>query len=739
MNNLLSRSLTLLCFLSICVLWCNAHVRLVNPTNGMPLIWSHPQAIEVVLSSRAAGDLSLAEQETALRNALDTWNRVAGTAAHLVEELSPEQRARTDFASTDLHLIAFDEDNSSGYFPAGSGIVALTPISFLADGKIIDADILFNGAYSFSTKGEHGRFDLQDVATHELGHLLGLDHSPWASGSMYPFADTAVLLHRSLALDEAHALVQAYPLAQGAALSAVLRRADAQPLRGAHVVLRDERGRPVASTLSDSHGALTISGLAPGTYQLYAAPVDHPVGAMHLGAGHEIEVDFGATEFGSFDLSGSSELDLGDMQVAPDCQLSLGRIADHYPMHLVQGVSRALVIRGYDLHPGCTLEPSDSRLELSNPVWTSTAVSFEALAPADFEAGHVDLRVRNAAGEVSILTAAIEVTPPKPSVSLIQPATGSVHGGRALTIVGTHFRSGCRVVLGDQIYVEGEVGGCVLIDSTHLRLTTRPSIGGTQDVVVIGASGLEGRLSAGFEFTGQPTIQMVFPAAGFRRGGTEVRLTGMGFTPGSKVFIDGIEQLEIVWESEEHLHFVTAPVDESGVCTLEFELPGGLSATSSFHFIGDPDPGIAAVTPREGPVSGGQLVTIHGANFKENTEVVFGVNAETGTGGTRVEHVTFIDEHTMQVVTPSLSTGLKSVLVRDTSTQQAATLEDAFTYASKPPGGSCVAQINTGPQSLVQLMSQALWLLLLTALAVARSRKVARMPRPALQSAGGAE
>ena len=51
------------------------------------------------------------------------------------------------------------------------------PIEF--PGQILEADILFNPAIPFSTDlaAVADRIDLQSRATHEAGHLLGLDHS----------------------------------------------------------------------------------------------------------------------------------------------------------------------------------------------------------------------------------------------------------------------------------------------------------------------------------------------------------------------------------------------------------------------------------------------------------------------------------------------------------------------------------------------------------------------------------
>ena len=58
----------------------------------------------------------------------------------------------------------------------------LASTSLLVDevtGELVEADIFFNSSFpwSVSAAGERGRYDLETIALHEIGHLSGLGHS----------------------------------------------------------------------------------------------------------------------------------------------------------------------------------------------------------------------------------------------------------------------------------------------------------------------------------------------------------------------------------------------------------------------------------------------------------------------------------------------------------------------------------------------------------------------------------
>ncbi len=66
-------------------------------------------------------------------------------------------------------------------------------------GTIIDSDILLNPYFPFSTNGAANTKDVQAVVTHEMGHVLGMNHSSLLSATMYPYTYIA---QRHLSADE---------------------------------------------------------------------------------------------------------------------------------------------------------------------------------------------------------------------------------------------------------------------------------------------------------------------------------------------------------------------------------------------------------------------------------------------------------------------------------------------------------------------------------------------------------
>jgi hypothetical protein len=181
------------------------------------------------------------------------------------------------------------------------------------DGEILESDIFFNAAFPWSVaaSGESGRFDLESIALHEIGHLLGLGHSALgetevrpggrrvlaAEAVMFPIAFSAGTIEgRTLRPDDISGISDIYPTTEftrerGSISGRVTK--DGAGIFGAHVTaFHLETGRFVAGfTLSDE-GTYTIAGLEAGPYVLRVEPLDDGDVESFFGANENVDVDF---------------------------------------------------------------------------------------------------------------------------------------------------------------------------------------------------------------------------------------------------------------------------------------------------------------------------------------------------------------------------------------------------------------------------------------------------------------
>ena len=162
-------------------------------------------------------------------------------------------------------------------------------------GEIVESDIFFNSSFAWSTAeaGEPGRFDVESIATHEIGHLLGLSHSALgetelraggrrvlgAEAVMFPIAFSAGDTHdRTLKADDIAGISDIYgaPAFQRrtGSISGRVTKNGAGVL-GAHVVaFNPASGKLVGGFSLNDNGDFVIAGLEPGPQVLRAEPLD---------------------------------------------------------------------------------------------------------------------------------------------------------------------------------------------------------------------------------------------------------------------------------------------------------------------------------------------------------------------------------------------------------------------------------------------------------------------------------
>jgi hypothetical protein len=181
------------------------------------------------------------------------------------------------------------------------------------DGEIVESDIYFNSFFPWTTAagGQTGRFDLESIAVHEIGHLLGLGHSALGETELRPggrrvIAAEAVMFPVAFASgniegrtpkpDDIAGLRDIYGTSairrETGSISGRVTKSGTGIL-GAHVTAFNPRtGKTVGGFTLNESGDFVIAGLEPGPHIVRAEPLDDGDIESFLDASADVDVDF---------------------------------------------------------------------------------------------------------------------------------------------------------------------------------------------------------------------------------------------------------------------------------------------------------------------------------------------------------------------------------------------------------------------------------------------------------------
>ena len=226
-----------------------------------------------------------------------------------------------------------------------------------------------------------------------------------------------------------------------------------------------------------------------------------------------------------------------------------------------------------------------------------------------------------------------------PTVSAVRPNSGPLAGGTAITITGTGFVAGAKVVIGQGNGTTGAIAATSVkvVSPTQITAVTGGGAKAGSWTLFVTTSAGTSAANTGADFSYGVTVTKVSPNTGPTSGGTAITITGTGFVAGATVVIGqgngttgAIAATSVKVVSPTQITAVTGGGAKAGSWTLFVTTSAGTSAANTgadFSY----GVTVTKVSPNTGPTSGGTAITITGTGFVAGATVVIGQgNGTTG-------------------------------------------------------------------------------------------------------------
>ncbi|WP_165482041.1 IPT/TIG domain-containing protein [Legionella beliardensis] len=279
-------------------------------------------------------------------------------------------------------------------------------------------------------------------------------------------------------------------------------------------------------------------------------------------------------------------------------------------------------------------------------------------------AGPVDVMVTTVGGSETVPGGYTYVA--APTITTVNPTAGPAAGGQTVTITGTNLTGTTSVTFGG-----APATGITVVNDSTVTVVTPAGTAGSVDVTLTTVGG-SATAAGAYTYVAAPTIITINPTSGPELGGQTVTITGTNLIGTTNVTFGGTPATGVTVVNDSTVTVVTPAVPAGAVDVTLTTVGGSVTVPGGYTYL--PTPFILSINPDEGPMAGGQTVTLTGTNLTGTTSVTF-----DGVPGTSV---TVLNDSTVTVVTPAGTAGAVNVTV--TAPGGTYTIPLGYTYVNPP-------------------------------------------------------
>lgn len=207
-----------------------------------------------------------------------------------------------------------------------------------------------------------------------------------------------------------------------------------------------------------------------------------------------------------------------------------------------------------------------------------------------------------------------------PTLTAVSPNQGSSAGGSTVTLTGTGLSGATDVTFGGV-----PATSFTVVSATQITAVTPGGLTGAAPVTVTTPAGSTPG-TVYYHYLPAPVLTTATPAAGPTSGATLVVLTGSGLTTTTAVLFGATPATSFTVVSDTQVNAVS-PAGAAGTVAVTATTPAGTSNALTHTYVTAPT--LTSVTPNQGPLGGGNTVTLTGTGLTTATSVLFGSTPAT--------------------------------------------------------------------------------------------------------------